>query len=65
MADVLTAERAAQELGYHVDHMRRLLRAGIIRAEKFGKVWMIPRSEVDRIRDLQSAKGWRLPRKGP
>lgn len=60
MGEKLTTEQAAKELGYHVDHVRRLLRAGIIQAEKFNRVWMIDRQEVERIRKLQGPDG-RLP----
>lgn len=57
----LTVSEASKELGYHPDHTRRLLRAGTIKGERVGLVWLIPQSEVQRIKELQSEKGW-LPR---
>jgi len=60
MNDYLTTTEAAAILGYHPDHVRRLLRAGTIKATHFGITWMIPRAEVERIKALQSKAG-RLP----
>ncbi len=57
----LTVKEAAAELGYHPDHVRRLLREGTIQGRHFGIVWMIPESEVSRIKDLQGDSGRRPP----
>lgn len=57
----LTVKEAAKQLGYHPDHVRRLIRAGTLKAERAGLVWLIPLSEVDRIKALQG-KGGRLPK---
>ena len=58
MADVLTAREAARELGYHVNHLYRLLAAGTVRGERFsGRVWAIRREEVTRIKKLQDENG--------
>ena len=57
----LTVKEAAERLGYHPDHTRRLIRAGTIEAERAGLVWLIPLSEVDRIKGLQGPGG-RLPK---
>jgi excisionase family DNA binding protein len=61
MSDRLTAQAAADALGYHIDHVYRLLRSGVMKAEQFNRVWLIPKSEVERIRALQT-KGGRLPK---
>jgi excisionase family DNA binding protein len=61
MARVLTAEQAADELGYHTHHLYKLLRNGTIKAEQFNRVWMIDPSEVGRIKALQGPGG-RLPK---
>lgn len=57
----LTLQEAAELLGYHPDHVRRLLKGGQMKAERFHRAWAIPRQEVDRIKALQG-KGGRLPR---
>ncbi|HSR29298.1 MAG TPA: helix-turn-helix domain-containing protein [Anaerolineae bacterium] len=57
----LTAQETAAELGYHIRHLYRLLNDGTIQGQRFGKVWMIDRQEVERIKALQG-KGGRLPK---
>jgi hypothetical protein len=61
MSEKLTAHEAAEILGYHIDHMRLLLRRGKVEAEQFNRVWMIDRQEVERVKTLQG-KGGRLPK---
>jgi hypothetical protein len=41
MTGRLTALQAAETLGYHMDHVRRLLRNGKVKAEQFNRVWII------------------------
>jgi excisionase family DNA binding protein len=61
MAQRLTAHQAANILGYHVNHVYRLLRTGKLEGEQFNRVWMIDRQEVERVKALQG-KGGRLPK---
>ncbi len=37
-------KEAAEILGYHPNHLRELLRQGVVRARQFNRVWMIDRS---------------------
>lgn len=60
----LTAHQAADDLGYHVKHVYRLLKLGVLRGERFQGVWMIDRAEVERIKGLQGPGG-RLPKSPP
>ena len=56
--DFLTAEQAAKELGYHLNHLYRLLSDGTVTGEKWsGKAWMISRQEVERVKALQDEHG--------
>ena len=58
MADDLTAEQAAALLGYHVNHLYRLLKAGTVKGRKVGgKVWLVGRAEVARVKALQDEHG--------
>jgi len=57
----LTVKEAAERLEYHPDHLRRLVRAGTVQGERVGLVWLIPVSEVERIKSLQGPGG-RLPK---
>jgi excisionase family DNA binding protein len=57
----LTVQEAAALLGYHPDHVRRLIRSGIVNGERVGIGWLIPLQEVERIKAMQG-KGGRLPK---
>jgi excisionase family DNA binding protein len=47
MADEwLTVAQAAELIGYHADHIRRLIRAGKIDADKFATVWRVDRRSL-------------------
>jgi excisionase family DNA binding protein len=41
LGEWLTVKEAAEVGGYHPDHIRRLLRAGLIQAQKWGNTWMV------------------------
>lgn len=57
-SDKLTAQQAAEELGYHVNHVYRLLKLGAIEGELLqGKVWLIDREEVERVKAAQDEHG--------
>lgn len=61
MSDKLTTAEVAQELGYHIKHVQRLLRSGAICGEQFNRVWIVDRSEVERVKALQSEGGRYYP----
>ncbi len=42
----ITTLEAAELSGYHVNHLRRLIRAGDIKARKFGIVWQVDRASL-------------------
>lgn len=63
MSDKLSARQAADELGYHVNHVYRLLATGAMTGERFGNYWLIDREEVERVKSLQGPGG-RLPKRG-
>ena len=49
-----TVREAAEALGYHPDHVRRLLRAGVIQGEKLaGFLWLISQEEIERVKREQ------------
>lgn len=49
--DKLTVEQAAKELGYHPNHVRRMLRSGAIEGTKLaGVLWLIDKAEIERVR---------------
>ena len=57
MKSVLTAQEAAEALGYNVDHLYRLLKDGTVKGQRLGREWMISRDEVQRVKALQDEHG--------
>jgi len=57
MTRKMTAAEAAEELGYHLNHLYRLLKSGQVRGEQFNGVWIIERAEVDRVKAMQDERG--------
>lgn len=44
---LFTPDEAAQLLRTHVEHVRRLIRSGKLKAAKFGRRWKISRADLD------------------
>lgn len=44
--DWITTQEAADLSGYHPDHLRRLIRAGEIRARKLSFLWLVSRQSL-------------------
>lgn len=44
--DWITTKQAAELSGYHPDHIRRIIRAGEVKARKFGIVWQVERASL-------------------
>ena len=42
----ITTADAAKISGYHVNHIRRLIRSGRVDARKFGPVWQVNRHSL-------------------
>lgn len=54
----LTAQEAADALGYHVNHLYRLIAQGRVKGRKLlDRVWVFDQREIDRIKSLQDEKG--------
>jgi excisionase family DNA binding protein len=61
--DWITTRDAAEISGYHPDHLRRLIRAGEVKARKFGNVWQV--SEQSLVTYLEAANQSNDKRRGP
>ena len=46
LADYITAEEAAEQSGYHVNYIRRLMRMGRITGRKAGLMWWVDRESL-------------------
>ncbi len=61
----LTVPDAAELTGYHVYYLRELLRTGKIKAQKFGRTWMVSRrSLVAYVRSAEKSKDKRRGSRG-
>jgi excisionase family DNA binding protein len=60
----LTAQEAADRLGYNVKHQYRLLNSGKVKGQRVGHIWLIDAQEVECIKILQGPGG-RLPKSEP
>lgn len=61
--DWLTVQQAAKLSGYHPDHLRVLIRGGLIDARKFGPVWAINRHSLDAYIKKMRERGEKRGRK--
>ena len=62
MENWLTVTEAAKLLGYHPNHLRRLLRKGAVSGRKqHNGRWAINRREIERVQDLQTERGRYYP----
>jgi hypothetical protein len=58
----ITTIEACQISGYHIDHLRRVIRAGGIEARKFSIVWQVNRASLLEYLGLTESQG---KRRGP
>lgn len=59
----MTTQEAAHFAGYHVDHIRRLIRAGKLDARKFGPVWAISKEAIEQyLREVEATGEKRGPK---
>jgi excisionase family DNA binding protein len=63
MGDWLTLKDAAKLAGYHVEHLRELLREGKVKARKVVTVWLVSKSSLTAYLREQDKRGERRGRK--
>lgn len=49
MTDLITSADAARQLGYTVQHIRRLVRQGTLAGVKMGRDWLVQQSSVQEL----------------
>jgi excisionase family DNA binding protein len=57
MDDWITTAEAAQISGYHVDHVRRLIRARKLKARKWMRDWQVSRQSISDYLDQMEKHG--------
>jgi excisionase family DNA binding protein len=61
--DWLTTYEAAKLSGYHLNHVRRLIRSGQVKGRKFLTVWQVSRQSLLAYLKRQDQQGERRGRK--
>jgi len=59
----ITTNEACEISSYHPDHLRVLIRAGKIQAQKFGPVWQVDRNSLLSFLEKSKEKGKKRGRK--
>jgi excisionase family DNA binding protein len=63
--DWITTTEAVTLSGYHVDHIRRLLKSGEVNGQKWGREWQVSRSSLlAHIRKAEKLGAKRGPKAG-
>jgi len=52
----ISVSEAAQISGYHPEHIRRIIREGKIKAQKFSIVWQVDKSSLTEYIELQKTQ---------
>ena len=64
MPDYITTEEAAEILGYHLVHIRKMVREGKLRADKKAGIWWVHRDGVEKYRKSIEGKAKNDPTRG-
>lgn len=64
LSDYLTVQEAAQRLGFHVNHIRRMRRRGDLEAIKVGATWLITKESIQKYQDKTAGLEKFDPRRG-
>ena len=54
--DWLTVRQAADLVNYHIEHIRRLIRAGKVKARRLGPLWLVSRTDL--LAYVRRAEKW-------
>jgi excisionase family DNA binding protein len=64
LKDYMTTEEAAAALGFHIDHIRRMLREGDLVGIKVGITWLVSKESVKQYKEATSGKNKYDPTRG-
>lgn len=53
----ITTKEAAENLGYHIEHIRRMLREGDLRGKKIGYMWFVQQESIEVYRKKTNGLG--------
>ena len=63
LPDYLTTDEVAEEIGYHVESVRRLIRVGKLEADKKG-IWLVRREALEEFKETVKGKSKHDPTLG-
>ena len=46
MSDWITTAESVELTGYHIDYIRKLIKAGRVKGQKWGQQWQVSRSSL-------------------
>jgi len=49
--EYLTVRQVAQRLQVHENTVLRWLQVGVLKAQRYGRLWRIPASELDKVKE--------------
>ncbi len=64
LADYMTTQEAAEKLGYHVVHVRRMIREGDLKGQKVGNMWFVHTPSVEEYLEKTAGLEKFDPRRG-
>ena len=64
LTDYVTTQEAAEQLGYHIVHVRRMLREGDLQGQKVGYMWFIAKKSIDQYIEKTAGMEKFDPRRG-
>lgn len=65
LTEYMTTQEAARQLGFHIDHIRRMLREGDLEGVKIsGQSWLVLKKSVEDYKKSTSGMGKFDPRRG-
>lgn len=64
LKDYLTTDDAAKALGFHVEHIRRMLRAKDLTGIKLGSMWFVSKQSIADYKKRTAGLGKFDPRRG-
>jgi len=64
IADYMTTQEAAKKLGFHIAHIRRMLREEDLEGLKVGQTWLVSKKSVEKYLKDTAGMDKRDPRRG-
>ncbi len=64
LSGYITTQEAAKLMCYHIDHVRRMIREGDLKAQKVGNMWFVSKASITEYLEQNSHLDKYDPRRG-